>query len=97
MTIDFSGLNLHYLIQARDIAREDPERAAVLLGMSSDLADLLAQTTPEEIAPLTQIKVPLLLPRQEIWWWTRLFRAMREGRTEEVKAVIEHLSLITAP
>jgi hypothetical protein len=31
--VDFSHVNLRYLISARDLARESPECAAVLLGM----------------------------------------------------------------
>ncbi len=33
MKIDFSSVNLQYLIHVRDIAREDPDVAAPLLGM----------------------------------------------------------------
>ncbi len=35
--IDFSRVNLQYLICARDLARVDPERTTVLLGVPDDL------------------------------------------------------------
>lgn len=97
MEMDFSRVNLEYLIQARDLAREDPERAAVVLGISRRLAYLLADTTPQELAHITEIKPPLLVPRQESWWWQRLFKAVREGRPDELKVIIEHVSLMSAP
>ena len=43
MKIDFASLNLQYLIQVRDIAREDPDVAARLLGLPPELACHLAQ------------------------------------------------------
>jgi hypothetical protein len=36
--IDFSRVNLQYLICARDLARSYPQRAAVLLGVTDDLS-----------------------------------------------------------
>jgi hypothetical protein len=95
MTYDFSQLNLQYLIRARDIARRDPQLAATLTGMPEELAQLLAEVTPDELAQVTQFKAPLLIPRQEAWWWSRLFTAIRDGRPEEVEAIMEHASLIT--
>lgn len=94
MEMDFSRVNLEYLIQAHDLAREDPEVVAVLLGMSHKLAHLLAEATPQELAHVIAIKPPLLVPRQEPWWWQRLFKAVREGRPDEIEAVIEHASLM---
>ncbi len=95
MDFDFSSVNLQYLLRARDIAREDPERAVVLLDLSKDFADLIAGMTPEELTPIIQIKLPLLLPRQETWWWMRLLKALQEGSPDEIRAVIDHLSLVT--
>lgn len=96
MKMDFSRVNLEYLIQARDLVREDPEVFAVLLGMSRKLADLLAEATPQELTRVTEIKPPLLVPRQEPWWWQRLFKALREGRPGELDAIVEHASLMSA-
>lgn len=95
MEINFSRINLEYLVQARDLAREDPEQVAVLLGMSRRLAYLLADVTPQELAHVMQIKPPLLVPRQESWWWQRLFKAVREGRPDELNAIMEHASLVS--
>ena len=44
--IDFSHVNLQYLICARDLARSYPERAALLLGATDDLVRLLAELDP---------------------------------------------------
>lgn len=96
MKMDFSRVNLEYLIQARDLVREDPEVFAVLLGMSRRLADLLAEATPQELTRIIEIKPPLLVPRQEPWWWQRLFKALREGRPGELDAIVEHASLMSA-
>jgi hypothetical protein len=41
--IDFSRVNLQYLICARDLARVDLERTTVLLGVPDDLVQLLAE------------------------------------------------------
>ncbi len=94
--VDFSRANLHYLICARDLARVSPARAAVLLGVPGALAQLLAQLDAEALAAVTQIKAPLLIPRQEPWWWKRLFAALRADRREEVQTVLEQASLIIA-
>jgi len=69
MKIDFSSVNLHYLIHVRDIAREDPKLAAPLLGMSPELAALLAQVPSEYLAKIAQVKVPLLAARGDPMWW----------------------------
>ena len=95
MDIDFSSVNLQYLLRARDIAREDLARAVVLLNLSQDFADLLAGLTPEELTAINQIKLPLLLPRQETWWWVRLLKALQDGSPDEIQAVMDHLSLVT--
>ncbi len=95
MTYDFSQINLQYLIHTRDLARRDPQLAATLTGLADDLARMLAELTPYQLAQVTQIKLPLLLPRQETWWWSRLFVAMREGRAEEIATIMEHAALIT--
>ena len=97
MNFDFSEVNLAYLIQARDLAKRDPELVATMLGMPNDMARLLAGLTPKEIAHVSLIKQPLLIPRQEAWWWSRLFTAVREGRAEEIEAIMEHAPLITVP
>ncbi len=94
--IDFSRVNLHYLICARDLARASPARAGVLLGVSDALGQALAQLDPEALAAVAEIKAPLLILRQEPWWWKRLFAALRMGRPDEVQTVLEQAGLIIA-
>ena len=48
--VDFSRVNLQYLIGARDLARASPQRAAVLLGIPDRLAQRLAELSAEELA-----------------------------------------------
>ena len=94
--LDFSRVNLHYLICARDLAKASPARAGVLLGVSDALGQALAQLDPEALAAVAEIKAPLLILRQEPWWWKRLFAALRAGRPDEVQAVLEQAGLIVA-
>ncbi len=94
MNFDFSNVNLEYLIQARDLAVRDPALAALMLGISADLAKLLAKLTAQDLMHIALIKPPLLILRQEMWWWSRLFTAICEGRMEELAAITEHASLI---
>ena len=94
--VDFSRVNLHYLICARDLARASPARAGVLLGVSDALGQSLAQLDPEALAAVAEIKAPLLILRQEPWWWKRLFAALRTGRPGEVQTVLEQAGLIIA-
>jgi hypothetical protein len=93
MKIDFSSVNIEYLIHVRDIAREDPDVAAPLLGMSPELAGLLAQAPAEYLTKIAQVKVPLIAARGDAVWWYRLFKALVEGNTEEVDAVLQAASL----
>ena len=97
MDVDFSNINLQYLIYARDIARENPEVAATVLGLSRELVGLLAQTSSESLAKIAQIKVPLVKMRGDTWWWSRLFTALTDGDAEEIDAILDHASLIVLP
>ena len=97
MEVDFSVINLQYLIYARDLARENPEVAATVLGLSRELAALLAQTSSESLAKIAQIKVPLVKMRGDTSWWSRLFTALTDGDAEEIDAILDHASLIVLP
>jgi hypothetical protein len=92
--IDFSRVNLQYLICARDLARSYPERAAVLLGATDPLVRLLAELDSAALVAVTEVKAPLLMLRQEFWWWNRLFMALRTGRPDELRAVLDQVGLI---
>jgi hypothetical protein len=93
---NFSDINLQYLLRARDLAMQDSEVVATLLGLSVELAHTLTQTTPQELTQLTRIKTPLVVPRQDAWWWARLLNAIRDGQPGEIDAIVEHAALITA-
>ncbi len=97
MNFDFSQTNLQYLIHARELAQHDAKLAATLLGMPDDLAQLLATLSPQDVARVAPIKVPLIIPRQETWWWSRLFTALRDGRAEEIDVIVEQATLLIAP
>lgn len=96
LDFDFSDINLQYLLRTRDLARQDPEVIATLQGISVEMAHILTQTTPEELTPITRIKPPLLVPRQDAWWWARLLNAIRCGQPGEIDAIVEHAALITS-
>jgi len=93
MKIDFSDVNLQYLIHVRDIAREDPEVAAPLLGMSPELANMLAQAPGEYLTKIAQVRVPLVAARGDAVWWYRLFKALTDENPEEVEAVLQAAGL----
>ena len=94
--IDFSRVNLQYLICARDLAREFPERAALLLGAPEDLLRRLAALDAAALGAVTEVRAPLLILRQEPWWWHRLFTALQAGRPDEIRAVLEQVGLMVA-
>lgn len=96
LDFDFSDINLQYLLRTRDLARQDPEVVATLQGISVELAHTLTQTTPEELIHVTRIKPPLLVPRQDAWWWARLMNAIRSGQPGEIDAIVEHAVMITS-
>ena len=93
MDIDFSSLNLQYLIQARDIARKRPEAAAVVLGLPIELVRLFASLKAETLSKIVRVTEPLLMLRGNPGWWLRLFTALKEHRPGEVEAVLAHASL----
>ncbi|MEA1891041.1 MAG: hypothetical protein U9N50_14850 [Pseudomonadota bacterium] len=93
MKLDFSSINLQYLIHVRDIAREEPEVAASLLGISPEIANLLAQVPSEYLSKITEVKVPLLVARGDAVWWYRLFNALIENNLGEVESVLQGTSL----
>ncbi len=94
--VDFSRVNLQYLICARDLARTFPERAPVLLGAPDALVQLLAELDPATLVAVTEVKAPLLVLRQEPWWWNRLFTAIHAGRADELRAVLGQAGLMVA-
>ncbi|WP_029131771.1 flagellar transcriptional regulator FlhD [Sedimenticola selenatireducens] len=94
MNIDFSDLNLQYLIQARDLARQDPHLAGVLLGIPSEMAGMVGNLSPRTLAQITQIKIPLITPQQETGWWLRLLTALKDEDQNEIGAIMAQAPLI---
>ncbi len=94
MNQDFSHLNLEYLIQARDLAIADQRQAGAILGIPDALVGLLPNLTPKMLASLTRIPHPLITPRRDVWWWSRLLIALQDGHCAEIETVIDQASLI---
>jgi hypothetical protein len=91
---DFSRINLQYLICARDLVRRTPQRAPLLLGVPGPLGELFGTLSPDTLAAVTGIRPPLLVPRQEPWWWERLLRALQSEHPEEIAVILEHAGLL---
>jgi hypothetical protein len=95
MNIDFSQVNLQYLIQVSQLAKQDPVLTAAMTGMPDETASLLGSLTPGDLARVSVIKPPLLTPHQAPWWWSRLFTALSEGRSGEINTLLEQTASIT--
>ncbi len=94
MNSDFSHLNLEYLVQARELAIANQRQAGAILGIPDALARLLPDLTPKMLASLTRIPHPLITPRRDVWWWSRLLIALQDGHCAEIETVIDQASLI---
>jgi hypothetical protein len=92
--IDFSHVNLEYLLQARDLARQDTKAAALLLGITDPLASQLVDVAPASLVKIKDFKPPLIAPRHDAWWWERLLRALADDASRELQLVLEHAGLI---
>lgn len=92
--MDFSDVNLAYLLQARDLARQDTSAAGLLLGISDSLARQFVELTPAGLVKLKDYKPPLLTPRPDPWWWERLLRALADGESGELQTILEHAALV---
>lgn len=93
MDIEFSSVNLQYLLQTRELARFHPAVAPAVLGLPEDLTELFAQLSAEQLAGIAKVKIPLLVARGDPWWWSRLLIALQEARSEEIDAILEHAEL----
>ena len=92
MNLDFSRVNLEYLIQARDLAMDDPVRAGAFLGISDAMTNLLLDLTPHLLTNISRIDHPLVRPHQDVWWWSRLVVALQGGQPEEIEMVLGQAS-----
>ncbi len=93
MEVDFSSLNLQYLLRVRDIARDRPEFAVAILGLPMELVSMLATLTAEDLSKIAGCKASLLSLRGDTRWWSRLFTALKENRPGEIEVVLEHVNL----
>ncbi len=94
MNCDFSHLNLEYLVQARDLSIANQRQAGAVLGIPDALARLLPELTPKMLASLARIPQPLITPRRDVWWWSRLLLALQDGHPIEIEAVMDQAALI---
>jgi len=46
------------------------------------------------LASLARIPQPLITPRRDVWWWSRLFVALQDGHPIEIEAVMDRAALI---
>ena len=93
MDINFSHTNMQYLIQLRDMARQQPALVELTTGLPRDLIGLLAQIKAEALASFAQINTPAFLLRPEPWWWGRLIHALLDNRHDEIQAILAHARL----
>lgn len=92
--IDFAHINLEYLLQARDLARQDTHAAGLVLGVSEPLAGQFADMTPACLVKIKDFQPPLVAPRLDLWWWKRLLRALADGEAGELQVVLEHAGMV---
>lgn len=92
--IDFSHVNLEYLLQARDLAKQDTHAAGLVLGVSESLANQFADMTPAGLVKIKDFKLPLVAPRSDLWWWKRLLHALADGEIDELQVVLEHAGMV---
>jgi len=93
---DFSRINFEYLLLAQDVAKQNSRIATHKLGIHPEFIQLFSEITPQALSHIIQIKEPLLTLRQEPLWWGRFFKAIDSGAQDEIKFVLEHVSIITA-
>ena len=88
--MDFSPLNLQYLMNVRDLARSDPHVIAPLTGVPDDVAPAIAALTSRELVRIAKFRKPLFGVQRDSWWWQRLINAARDGSCRELAAVLTH-------
>ena len=69
---DIVDLNLFWLIKARELARVNREKAAVVLGVDVGLIDLFSDLSIAELNTLAQAGVLLFRPRFRSTLWRQL-------------------------
>ena len=92
MDINFSRFNVEYFLSVRDIATENIEVAASIFGSPPEFLHSFVILSPHQMANLANVKVPLVVPRENPIWWPRFTRALRDGDHSEVKELSEESS-----
>jgi len=92
--VDFSLFRLQYPICACDLARAQPQRAAVVRGVPVSFCQLLAQMSAEAPVVTIRIEAPLRVLRQASRWRSRILTAIHEVHTDEPQEVFDQTGLI---
>ena len=92
MNINFSAFNVEYFLSLRESARESPIVAAALFGASPSFLEGVSRLSPHQLAYLSHITVPLVVPRREPVWWGRLLETLKDGHSAAVIALCEEAS-----
>ncbi|MCB1753512.1 MAG: flagellar transcriptional regulator FlhD [Gammaproteobacteria bacterium] len=65
-------LNLFWLVKAREFARENRQKAVVVLGLDNDLADKLSSLSIDDLNRIAHAGVLLFRPRFRPTLWQQL-------------------------
>ena len=68
---DIAELNLAWLLKARELAKTDRAKAAVLFGLDQGLSDVLASASIQDLRNLAQSGLMLFRPRFHVRFWRR--------------------------
>ena len=80
--MDFSRINLQYLITLRALAQTEPELAAATAGLPIDVVRLVGQLSLEQLVGLAVRKTPIVRVRGDVTWWTDLLDAAHDGEPD---------------
>ena len=69
---DVVDLNLGWLVTARDLSRNDPQKAAIVLGIDEARMALLSHLTLQELLTIARSGILLLRPRFRPEFWIDL-------------------------
>jgi len=69
---DIIDLNLSWLVKARELAKLDQTKAAVMLGFDVSTADRIAQLPLEHLHDIARLGVMLFQPRFHTGFWDEL-------------------------
>ena len=74
---DIVDLNLGWLVTARDLSRNNPEKAAIVLGIDEARMALLSHLTLQELRAIARSGILLLRPRFRPEFWIDLIADCR--------------------